>query len=243
MSSDPWKHDQRARLALSQPSSCSYIPGNEEQLLFVLDQRVMNEYGYDYLLAHGFRRSGMDVYRPHCANCNACQSLRIAVADFTPSKSQKRVIAKSKSYQWLVTDDVSDEHFALYSRYIEQRHRNGTMYPPDRQQLIQFGRCDWLSVLHLECWYQDQLVAVAITDETPNGLSALYTYFAPELAHRSLGSACILQQIELAKAIGKKYLYLGYQIDACQAMNYKTKFQPNEKFIDGKWRMSKKSAT
>lgn len=243
MSSGPWHASQQARLALSQVIPCSYLAEQQEQLLFVLDKRVMNEFGYDYMLAHGFRRSGKEVYRPHCPNCSACQSLRIPVAEFAPSSSQKRVRNKSAGYRWTVSDDVSDEHFALYSRYIEQRHRNGSMYPPDRQQLDQFANCEWLSVLHLECWLDDRLIAVAVTDETPNALSALYTYFEPELADRSLGTACILQQIDLAKALGKQYLYLGFQIDDCSAMNYKTNFRPHEKFIGGNWLMSKKSAS
>ncbi|MBW8192447.1 arginyltransferase [Neiella marina] len=240
MSSEPL---QQARLALSQPSQCSYLEDQQEQLLFVLDQRVMNEYGYDYLLAHGFRRSGTEVYRPHCASCSACQSLRIPVAEFVASSSQKRVAKKSKAFRWQVSEDVSDDHFAMYSRYIEQRHSDGSMYPPNRQQLTKFSRNEWLAVLHLECWLDDQLVAVAITDETPNALSALYTYFEPEFEHLSLGTACILQQIELAKAIGKDYLYLGYQIDNCSAMNYKTNFRPNEQFIGGRWLTCKKSAS
>lgn len=80
-------------------------------------------------------------------------------------------------------------------------------------------------------------MAVAVTDEVNNALSALYTFYAPELQSRSIGTFSILQQIELAKKMNKSYLYLGYQIDQCAKMNYKQKFIPNERFFADKWHL------
>ena len=37
------------------------------------------------------------------------------------------------------------------------------------------------------------------TDEVDNAFSALYTFFKPELEHRSIGTLAILQQILLAQ--------------------------------------------
>jgi len=228
--------NKQIKLGLTELFDCSYIPTQQEQLLVVLDRQVMNGEDYQSLLGLGFRRSGSDIYRPHCPRCSSCKSLRVLCNPFQSSKSQKRVANRNRDLDFRLQTLLSDHHFALYSRYITSRHIGGSMYPPKQQQLDNFARCDWLETLYLEAWLDGQLVAVAITDVMDDSLSALYTFFEPELAQRSLGTACILQQIELCKRTSREYLYLGYQVDECPAMAYKSRFSPCESFINGGWR-------
>ncbi len=109
------------------------------------------------------------------------------------------------------------------------------MYPPSQEQYQQFIRAPWGNPMFLELRLEGELIAVAVTDVTNHALSALYTFFSPELAKLSLGTLAILRQIELARELNKQYLYLGYQIDQCEKMRYKASFTPNEKYIQGVW--------
>lgn len=229
------------KFGLTNAFSCSYLPTEQEQLLVLVDDNIHDVRNYDVLIAAGFRRSGEQIYRPHCPTCAACQSIRIPVQDFRPSSSQKRVKSKNKDIRVEVAYSDKAEYYPLYENYINQRHADGAMYPASEQQYRSFIKSFWSNSLFLECYLQQELVAVAVTDVISHGLSALYTFFRPDLQARSIGTFAVLQQIEQAKYLGKPYLYLGYQVDACQKMNYKSRFLPHERYFDNKWhRVEKK---
>lgn len=223
------------KFALTQPFPCSYLHEQQEQLLVLRDQHATTEQHYDSLLAAGFRRSGEHIYRPHCPQCSACEAIRIPVAEFVPSSSQKKVLRKNQDIEVIASSTPQESYYPLYARYIQARHVQGGMYPPSPEQyhaLISSFAC---SSLFIEFHLGTQLLGVALTDNVPTALSALYTFFDPDCLVRSLGTFAILQQIALAKRLGKAYLYLGYQVDDCHKMNYKTKFLPHERFIQHQW--------
>ena len=76
---------------------------------------------------------------------------------------------------------------------------------------------------------------MAVTDQQPNGLSAIYTFFEPDEERRSLGVLSILQQIEVCRSLGLPYLYLGYWVQDSAKMAYKTNFRPAELFQNNQW--------
>lgn len=78
-------------------------------------------------------------------------------------------------------------------------------------------------------------MAVAVADLLPNGLSAIYTFFDPDESARSLGTFCILWQIEESFSGQQNYLYLGYWIQNCSKMAYKASCIPQERYINGVW--------
>ena len=80
-----------------------------------------------------------------------------------------------------------------------------------------------------------QLLAVAVCDHVNSGLSAVYSYFNPELPNRSLGTFCVLKMIEQTKQMGLDYLYLGYLIHGSEKMRYKQFFRPLEVYVDNQW--------
>lgn len=215
---------------------CGYLPEQQEQLLVITDLRVRNSEDYEALLAAGFRRSHNDLYRPQCPSCKACQSLRVAVEEFRLSRSQRRIINKGQALSVKYSTTLSEDHYALYARYIEQRHRDGSMYPPSVEQYNHLIANQWVSTCYLTAYLQEQCVLVAVMDETPTAYSAVYTFYDPEIKVTSLGTWAILQQLNLAKTRGKHWLYLGYQIDDCPAMNYKNQFKPHQQLVDGVWR-------
>jgi arginine-tRNA-protein transferase len=111
------------------------------------------------------------------------------------------------------------------------------MFPPNRLQYESFLFCNWLPVTFIELWDQDELIAVAVTDTMPNSLSAIYTFYHPDYDKFSLGVVMILLQIELALDSGLDYVYLGYQIDECRKMSYKSQFKPAERYISDVWQL------
>jgi len=235
------EHDlQQLTLGLTQEAPCNYLNTELERLLVVHPNEQLTPPIYQQLMSRGFRRGGNDAYRPHCTLCQACQSIRIDVNDFCPSKSQKRIINKNKdlSFKWVTTP--TDHYFELYSQYITQRHKNGSMYPPKEEALNTFTQCDWLPIYFLESYLNNKLISVAVCDKLENGLSAVYTFFSTDHNNRSLGRFNILKQIEQCRALEMKYLYLGFQIDECEAMNYKQQYLPNERYIDNQWIKFKK---
>ena len=195
---------------------------------------------YHQLMDAGFRRSGTFFYQPICAGCRACEPIRVPVATFTPSKSQRRVWRKNQDLIITVgPPEATEEKFALYTRYLKGRHN------PDREE----DRESFLEFLYrspvetIEFTYRtpdDQnLIAVGLCDVSAQSLSSVYFYFDPSDAwkRRCLGTFSSLQEITVARARNIPYYYLGYFIHDCGAMNYKANFAPNELLHpDGVWR-------
>lgn len=227
------------KVGLTPPHDCNYIPTQQEQLLVLLDNTLLNPQGYEQLLSAGYRRSGRDVYRPHCQRCNACQSLRVEVENFKPSRSQKRVLRLNKDLTITFSQHDKPDYFQLYERYINQRHQDGTMYPASREQYDGFLSADWLTPYFIEFWLEQTLIGVAVTDHLDQSMSAMYTFFEPGLEHRSLGTFAVLSQLKIAAEEHKKWLYLGYQVDECQKMNYKQHFRPHQRLVAGSWQAMK----
>ncbi|OOF13397.1 MULTISPECIES: arginyltransferase [unclassified Salinivibrio] len=228
------------KVGLTPASRCQYISTENEQLAVVLSPDMHHPEGYQQLINAGFRRSGNMMYRPHCPHCNACQSLRIDVAAYQPSKSQKRHRSQLKRLRVKVSDQLDPNWFSLYDQYITARHADGNMYPAKAEDFIAFTHSDWLHPCFIHLYDPDggeeTLVAIAVTDVLSDGLSALYSFFDP--FHRfSLGRVCIQAQLEYASAEKKSWLYLGYQIDDCPAMRYKADYFPHQRFINHQWRL------
>ncbi len=191
---------------------------------------------YDSLTSSGFRRAGALIFRPHCRNCTSCLATRIPVAEFVPSRSQRRTLERNADF----TIDQSParfttEIFALYRRYLRARHPGGGMDNPAREDFENFLLSSWSRSFFVEVRNGRKLLAVAVTDRLSSGLSAVYTFFEPGMARHSLGVLAILTQISLARSLRLPYVYLGYWIKDHPKMQYKVDFRPIEVFQDGQW--------
>ena len=223
------------QLGISQQFPCNYLPEQEERLLIAIDERLHNEEHYTWLMHQGFRRSGDQIYRPHCINCNACRSLRVIVNHFKPSTSQKRLLKKNLPFHLKISEQLKDSYFVLYEKYINTLHSDGSMYPANIEQYRSFLSSNLCQQIFIETWHKDELISVAVTDVLKDGLSAVYTFYHPDYRKHGLGVFSILNQIIVAHQYKKPFLYLGYQIDDCKKMNYKNRYYPHQILRDNRW--------
>ncbi len=221
----------------SSEHACGYWPDRLARDLVLDPEDATLPSLYAGALAMGFRRSGGHVYRPHCDACRACTPVRVPVAAFMPSRSQRRCLAGNAdlSVEWRPAVR-SDENFLLYQRYLGARHRDGGMDSPTPEDFDRFLACSWSPTQFLEFRHDGELLAVAATDVLPDALSAVYTFYAPEHAARSLGRYAILRQIEQARQTGREHLYLGFWLEAHPKMDYKREYRPLQYFDASHWR-------
>lgn len=222
---------------LTDEHKCSYLEDEKSTTLFVDPRAELDRTSYSQLSNLGFRRSGRQVYRPHCSNCQKCVPIRIPVEFFVPNKSQLRCLKRNKDLKLSLIKSIdNDEYYALYERYINQRHQDGDMYPASREQYSNFLTSEWGVTQYLIIRdSNDVLISVAVMDILTNGVSAIYTFFEPSEDKRSLGVFSVLSQIRWAQQKGFPYVFLGYWIKESRKMVYKTHYKPYQLFIDNQW--------
>ena len=226
----------RLKFYATQPHSCSYLPDEQATTLFLDPSQPMDVHVYADLSEMGFRRSGDHLYRPHCQHCQACVAARIPAAQFRANRNQRRILQRNRDLQVQAALPIfSEEYYRLYARYIDSRHADGDMYPPSPEQFHSFLVRNLDFLRFYEFRLQGELLALAVTDVLPNGLSAVYTFFDPDQAARSLGRFAILWQIEECRRLGLEALYLGYWIKNCRKMNYKSEYRPLQLLIRQQW--------
>jgi leucyl-tRNA---protein transferase len=219
------------------PHDCGYVPGRRAVTLFVDPRMRPDNATYTLLSQHGFRRSGGHLYRPKCPSCEACVPIRLPVADFEPRRVHRRNLRMNADITVNPREPAFDAlHFNLYYRYITARHRGGGMENPDPDTYMDFLTTNWATTTFYEFRRGRELYAVAVVDHLDDGLSAVYTFFDPAHSQRALGRFAVLKEIEIARSIGLKWLYLGYWIAECRKMSYKTEFRPHQYYLNGAWR-------
>ncbi|HTZ69676.1 MAG TPA: arginyltransferase [Acetobacteraceae bacterium] len=220
------------------PLPCPYLPGRVERKVVTEITGPDSDSLHDRLSRAGFRRSHNIAYAPVCPACSACVPIRIKVAEFRPSRTQRRVTAANESVEGFeVPARATAEQFALFQRYQLARHGDGDMASmsfydyramvedtPIETQMIEFRD------------QEDRLVGACLADRLGDGLSAVYSFFAPDLAAQSLGTLAILWLVDRASALGLPYVYLGYWVPESRKMAYKARFRPSEILAGGAWR-------
>ncbi|MDT8855415.1 arginyltransferase [Paracoccaceae bacterium Fryx2] len=225
------------------PQTCPYLEGRLERKLFTALQGEHAQKLNDTLSKQGFRRSQNVLYRPSCAECSACLSARIRVADFETTRTQKRVLRRNAHLRRNATSPwATEDQYALFRRYLDDRHADGGMADMDifefaamieetpiRSRVIEYTRPAAPGERGRP------LSAVCLTDVFDDGLSMVYSFYDPDLAAQSLGTYLILDHIEIAREAGLPYVYLGYWVPGSRKMGYKSGFSALEIYKGGRW--------
>ena len=224
---------EATQLFLTAAMPCPYLPGRQERKLFTHLTGRRASALHALLSDNGFRRSQNLIYRPACDGCSACQSVRIVARDFVVSPRFRRVLKANADVRGEVRPaKVTAEQYDLFKRYLDSRHAGGGMTQMsfiDYEYMVEDTPVQSVLVEYrLEGAEDSPLVAVALTDVMPDGLSMVYSFYDPELAHRGLGNLMILDHIRQAREGGLPYVYLGYWVKDSPKMAYKVLFRPLE---------------
>ena len=218
------------------PYPCSYLPDRAARSQVATPSHVIDARVYSELVRLGFRRSGAFTYRPYCDHCHACIPVRVPVNAFTPTRSQRRAL-RDRDWMQVVRRELAYDaaHYALYLRYQRMRHPGGGMDQDSREQYQHFLLHSNVDTDLYEFREGGELRIVSLVDRLADGLSSVYTFFDPVPPSASYGTYSILWQIDLCRALGLEYLYLGYWIRESAKMAYKATFRPIEGMVNGRW--------
>ncbi len=213
------------------PSRCGYLPDRQSAMEYRWFAELEAE-EFEYLLERGWRRFGEIVFRPRCAGCHECRGIRLDVTSFAPNRSQRRALKRNAAVEVrFERAEATPEHLRLHNRYHADMHvRRG--WPEhlvdwsDYEQTFLSG--DRPFGFEFRYYRAGQLAGVAICDETPTALSAVYFYYDPAWREDSPGTFSIMQHVERARATGRRHVYLGFWVPGCQSMAYKANFAPHE---------------
>jgi arginine-tRNA-protein transferase len=225
------------RFFVTAPSPCPYLPDRTERKVFTELRGGEATKLSEALSRIGFRRSQNVVYRPSCDGCRRCVSVRVLAGEFQPSASQRKILRRQSDLEVSAcTAQTTSEQFALLRRYLDARHPGGgmaTMDAYDYADMVEQTPVDTVIFEYREPAAPGRrlgrLVGVCLTDRQSDGLSMVYSFYDPTAEKRDgMGNFIILDHIMRAKRSGQPYVYLGYWIDGCERMSYKSRFRPLE---------------
>ena len=214
---------------------CPYLPMRTEQKL-VIELRAVNVADLHTELSRGgFRRSHHLAYRPACRGCNACVPVRINTRAFVPTRSLKRIWRNFQHLNATFHRPADEEHFALFRRYVRARHNESEMARMEQSEFAAMLHDSPVDTMVLSLRDDDgRLVAACLCDRLNDGISAVYSYFDPDVKG-SVGSHIIMRLVQAMAAISKPHVYLGYWIDGSETMAYKSRFPGVEALTEGHW--------
>ena len=220
------------------PLPCPYVAGRTERKIVTEITGSDAEFLHDQLSRAGFRRSHNIAYAPVCPNCRACVPIRVPVNDFTPDRSLRKIWRQNSHLEGFeVPARATQEQYALFQRYQSARHGDGDMASMsfyDYRAMIEDTPIETFVIEFRD--QEDQLIGACLADRVNDGLSAVYSFFEPNLARQSLGNHAIKWLIARTRELGLPNVYLGYWVRDSRKMSYKTRFHPAEILIAGSWR-------
>lgn len=241
MSDEEYKSLDDIGFRITPEHECSYLENHDAITLFVDPDYPIVMSQYSELAKLGFRRSGSNIYRPHCNDCGLCIPVRVPADEFKPNRSQRRNQSLNKDISFNVKDATYDqEHYELYRRYMKGRHAGGGMDNDEPESYENLIAANWSHSKLLEFRLEDKLIMVAVIDCFNDGISAVYTFFDPEYPKRGLGVFGVLSEIEYTKSLKLDWLYLGYWNPKTNKMSYKSNYQPLEFFNGHDWQWLEK---
>ncbi len=190
---------------------CPYLADRDWSSVF-LHVRQVAPHELQGLLESGFRRSGSDLYRPACRECDECVPIRLPVESFRPRKTQRRVWRRNQDLQVRqVPVQITPARLDLYRRFLAARFDR--VESPGVEEMEAFLGDRFGSTVALDYLLGGRLVAFGVLDVTPKAAS----------------------EVEWCRKTKRSHLYLGLWVRECPAMAYKAWFHPHETLVAGTW--------
>ncbi|HEY1234595.1 MAG TPA: arginine-tRNA-protein transferase [Candidatus Binatia bacterium] len=187
----------------------------------------------DRFWAEGWRHFGIVFMRypkaVHGGRDFTVLPLRIDLARFHPTRSQKRILAKNRDARVIVRSSFVDrEKESLFEKH---RLRFDENVPTSLFNFLSTipGSIPCVN-LELCVYLRERLCGVTFLDVGAQATSAVYAMFDPAEPKRSLGIFMMLQSIAFSLQRGYRYYYPGYAYREPFAYDYKKRFIGLEAF-------------
>ncbi len=223
---------------IDETEPCPYLKGETARMPLRMPLSRLTLHETDLRFAKGNRRTGEFIYQTNCPNCQACQPIRLDCGQFKFSKNHRRVLSRgNRKFEQRIGKLTSD--MARISLFNKHRRMRGLA---SRASDIDAKEYEWGFVrscfesFEVSYYLEGQLICVGVCDRGEHSVSAVYTYFDPEISQASLGTYSILKQIEYCRVNQYQYLYLGYYVENSPHMEYKARFVPHQRLVSEKWR-------
>jgi arginine-tRNA-protein transferase len=164
--------------------------------------------------------------------------VRIPVADFAEGRSLRRIRNANRDLGARTEPAAATlEQYRLFMRYQRSRHADSDMAAMTLGDYRSMVEDSPVMTRMVELRGADgALAGGCLIDVLDDGLSAVYSFFAPDEDKRSLGSYLVLALVDEAKRRSLPFVYLGYWIENSPKMAYKARFRPLEALTTEGWR-------
>lgn len=193
----------------------------------------------DALWAEGWRHFGPVFFRyrrwPHGGRRLTITPLRIDLARFEPSRSQRRVLARNRDLRVEVRPTELDAE--MFEMFEAHRRRFRTDVPDSLHNFLSHAPAE------VPCRNETirvhaggRLVAAHFLDVGSAAASSVYSMFDPAESRRSLGVYTILLAVERSRRLGCLHYYPGYACREPSPYDYKKNFGGLEEYDwRGRW--------
>ena len=213
----------------SHQDKCSYLKDKEQITHYKVIENCSTKQCQEFI-ERGYRRFGKMYFRPICHDCQECQSIKIDVENFKFSKSMKRVLNKASSIKsYIQQPSMTKEHLELFEKYhLYMRDKKTWDYQEVTPQSYYNSFVNGYNDFGYEVLYyhEEKLIGVDLIDILEDGISSIYFYYDPDFANYSLGKLSLYNQVKFAKQSKKRWIYLGYYVEECPSLSYKSHYKP-----------------
>lgn len=231
------KQGKQDIVIIDETEPCPYLEGKTARMPLRMPLSRMTLHETDLRFAEGNRRTGEFIYQTNCPDCQACEPIRLDCDQFSFSKNHRRELSRgNRRFEQRIGKLKSDPtRIDLFNKH---RRLRGLA---SRDSDIDANEYEWgfvrscFNSFEISYYQDDKLVCVGVCDRGEHSISAVYTYFDPEITQASLGTYSILKQIEYCRDNQYRYLYLGYYVADSPHMKYKARFVPHQRLQGDKW--------
>lgn len=182
---------------------------------------------FDDYLAEGWRLLGRSIVRHNFSMCRGkiCRTLplRIRLADFEFSKSQRQLLRRNADLQvGFGPIHMNPIRQALFERHAERFFERR----PESIASFLSTQAHRLPVAGLEftVYNESHLIAASYFHLGDQSVSGTYCIYDPDYGRQSLGTYTMLLELAKARELGKQFYYHGYCYDVPSAFDYKLNF-------------------